>query len=1210
MNVDAIRTALAGIAGRDFSEAANDLLDKLGYSSKRTLPGQSGRVPDFIRQLPAGNPGTASERLFVQQAESVRLLFQVTDREIPRSVQSALFESSGLNASNTQSFLFVAVELRGEGYARGEYASFAREVNKRLNAPTVVLFRTPTNLLTLAFVHRRPSLRDEGREVLGKVSLIREIKLDDPHRAHLDILSELSLYERRRWMDRRGRPQNFDGLLAAWLDALDTEELNRRFYRDLFAWFERAVETAKFPTKERVTLSSEEHVMRLITRLMFVWFVKEKGLVAEDLFIENQVRDLLRDYDAEGGDSYYRTVLQNLFFATLNTKISDRRFSKGRREDHRNFSLYRYESEMVDSKALRGLFDKTPFINGGLFDCLDTFNATGSKGYRVDCFSDKRTQRRGYSIPNALFFDEDDKAPGVIRLFERYKFTVEENTPAEQEVALDPELLGKVFENLLAAYNPETRETARKQTGSYYTPREVVDYMVDEALVAALAQKAPAPSGDAKAWEETLRRLLDYGDGGEDQEDWGGLTDAKRQLLVEAIADLKVLDPAVGSGAFPMAVLHKLTLALGRLDRHNNRWEQLQRQHAGRRSEAAFGTDDQQQRDEELKEISATFERYRDSDFGRKLYLIQNSIYGVDIQPVATQIAKLRFFISLAIDQEPDESENYGIKPLPNLETRFVVANTLLGLDRPLQAFLPTRTITRLRQELDNNRERHFHANTRQHKMACRREDARLRHELADALREADFPAEDANKIALWDPYDQNASAGWFDPEYMFGVDGGFDVVIGNPPYVVTSDKRLREIYKDGVFGRMNTYGLFIQRGLQLAGEEGQLTYINPRTLLTDRYFTNLRKVIRQNAELTGVVMIADRHNTFESVLQECIIPHLTKKLSVPESYTVGIRNIVRPGDLLSTHRRVSIASKRVLLGDDHDGAFLVGSSGFEYDVFERMKAAGRPLDAYGLKAVTGRIQFDKYRKYALPKRSANACRLIWAENVQRYANRKSLKRVGKEWLNAAITTVIAPNITSTGIVTQRITANEQPRRIIATLTSADALSANRVYSENHTNFIALDNTDHSLFFLAALNSSLMEFAFRKLNSNTQVSAGELNALPFPPMSREATVREIEECASEILKKGGVDGERNAIQRIIGLELRIDDLIGSLYGFTEDEVFDVQQLLPDYTAIYGVTDEGEDAALGRAIDAALAEDPDGYVSEETIMATLRDLDAD
>ena len=124
-----------------------------------------------------------------------------------------------------------------------------------------------------------------------------------------------------------------------------------------------------------------------------------------------------------------------------------------------------------------------------MFDCLDSEEATQDGGYRIDCFSDNPNQRRNYSIPNRLFFDPSEKAPGLITLFERYKFTVEENTPIEQEVALDPELLGKVFENLLAAYNPETRETVRKQTGSYYTPRVVVDYMVEEALKRYLEQK-------------------------------------------------------------------------------------------------------------------------------------------------------------------------------------------------------------------------------------------------------------------------------------------------------------------------------------------------------------------------------------------------------------------------------------------------------------------------------------------------------------------------------------------------------------------------------------------------------------------------------------------------------------------------------------------------------------------------------------------------
>ena len=440
-----------------------------------------------------------------------------------------MFDGGGFDTGNAQSFLFAAVALRGSAYPRGRYAAFTRELNKRFPHPMVVLFRTASGQITLAFVHRRPNRHHPNRDVLGSVSLIREINPDDPHRAHRDILAELSLPERLRWMTAHGKPHNFDGLLESWLAALDTEELNRQFYRELFRWFEGAVATARFPAGEARTLPPEEHVIRLITRLMFVWFIKEKGLAAADLFIEHRVAQLLPDYDRDGGDSYYRAVLQNLFFATLNTEIKDRRFSRQTRDDHRNFSVYRYRDEIAQPDALRALFAATPFINGGLFDCLDSFDAQGAGGVRVDCFTDNPQHRAGYSIPNRLFFG-DDASPGLIDLFNRYKFTVEENTPAEQEVALDPELLGKVFENLLAAFNPETRENARKETGSYYTPRAVVDYMVDEALTATLAQKAFSDDGDG---QDRLRYLLDYGDAFADAETL--FTPPEREAVVRAI---------------------------------------------------------------------------------------------------------------------------------------------------------------------------------------------------------------------------------------------------------------------------------------------------------------------------------------------------------------------------------------------------------------------------------------------------------------------------------------------------------------------------------------------------------------------------------------------------------------------------------------------------------------------------------------------------
>ena len=793
--------------------------------------------------------------------------------------------------------------------------------------PTVVLFKTANARLSLSFVHRREHKRDPNRDVLGHVSLIREIDAAEPHRAHLDILQDLSLDNRLQWITApdHDKPLNFDGLLAAWLAALDTEELNRRFYQDLYKWFNRAVQEATFPTGEARPLHAEEHVIRLITRLLFVWFMKEKGLIADDLFIEARIAKLLKDYDQDAGDSYYRAVLQNLFFATLNTEIDKRGFSKGRNVTHRDFSRYRFKKEMRDPDALLGLFCQTPFINGGLFDCLDSEESTTYGGWRIDCFSDVHYHK--LSIPNRLFFDDD----GLIPLFNRYKFTVEENTPAEQEVALDPELLGKVFENLLAAYNPETRETAREQTGSYYTPRPVVDYMVDEALVATLIEKARPDDGDGAFWQERLRYLLDYADAFDDANEL--FEEVEAEDIVQAIAELKVLDPAVGSGAFPMGVLHKLTLALRRIDPDNAHWEKLQKERALAKADAAFDTQDPRERKAELDEISETFEHYRDSDFGRKLYLIQNSIFGVDIQPVACQIAKLRFFISLAIEQEVDATkDNFGIKPLPNLETRFIAADTLVQLKTADQLDLFRRQIETLKKKLAENRERHFHATTRRQKLECKNEDKRLREALARELNAAGLPQDDAKKITQWDPYYQNAKADWFDPEYMFGVADGFDVVIGNPPYVRQENigrhkSSLLALYADAATARSDLYCYFYARGLQLLRDGGMHVFVCSNSWLDVGYGAKLQEHLLKNAHVQAIYESAVERqfstadiNTIISVLRKTTADDddATRFVHLLESFEASCR-------CRSGQRREIVKSRAELLVAGTDGRKFVG---------------------------------------------------------------------------------------------------------------------------------------------------------------------------------------------------------------------------------------------------------------------------------------------
>ena len=867
---EALRDALASFAGAaPLHQSAAALLGALGYESERT--GGEDELAGLHADLEAAQPLSDRERGLLADWQSAQIVFQFTEDELAGGPGRS--GDGHFDRGRIESFLFIAVELTAEAgrrYPRTRLADMTRVVNRRYPMPAILLFRHGATV-TAAVVGRRIHRRAADRDVLQQVTLIKDIRAADPHRAHLDALADLTL---PRMRERDGGLRSFEQLHRAWERALDSDALNRRFYRELFAWFERAVAACRFPDDGAGPGNSERHVIRFITRLLFIWFLREKELVPDDLFDEEYARTALRNPAPERTD-YYRAVLQNLFFATLNTEIPKRVFSARNRDSHRDFSKYRYRALLREPDAFLRKLNRVPFVNGGLFDCLDDYEARGEGGRRIDAFTDNvDTQGRDLVVPAALFFDADK---GLFPLFRRYKFTVEENTPLDQDVALDPELLGRVFENLLAAYNPETRDTARKQTGSYYTPRRVVDYMVDESLAAALAKRAAPADGDAKFWRERLGYLLDYADSAAD----GGelFAPEERRTVVRAIAELRILDPAVGSGAFPMGVLHKLTLALRRLDPGNRHWEEYQRERAAGRAGAAFEVDDERARNRELQEISRTFQTYRDSDFGRKLYLIQNGIFGVDLQPVACQIAKLRFFISLIVEQRAsdDAADNYGIRPLPNLETRFVAADTLLGLqaDGGAGLALAKGVIDPIEAHLRHVREGYFNARTRQQKLRLRAKDDELRAALAGALKDVGFPHDAAAAVAHWDPYHQNAGAAWFDPEWMFGIADGFDVVIGNPPYVrgekISGKDRLRAAYGEFFRGTADLYTYFFRRGVELLRPGGLLCFIVSNKFMRADYGLQLRAFLKQHAA-PRLLLDLGRTGAFDATVRPCIV--------------------------------------------------------------------------------------------------------------------------------------------------------------------------------------------------------------------------------------------------------------------------------------------------------------------------------------------------
>ncbi|MBX0312172.1 MAG: class I SAM-dependent DNA methyltransferase, partial [Sulfurihydrogenibium sp.] len=428
--------------------------------------------------------------------------------------------------------------------------------------------------------------------------------------------------------------------------AFSTQPITRDFYNELQNWYYYALDKVKFPDDYKYSddpekdreIRNAQGLIRLLTRLIFIWFLKEKGLVPNKLFDEKELKNIVKDFGK--GNNYYNAILQNLFFATLNRPMDDRGWAedKGFPANKKDFgvkSLYRYENKFLISKeeVISELFKDIPFINGGLFDCLDK-----DKVY-IDGFS--RNEKKQAKISDELFFSDEKtvdlskyglsknaEVRGLINILKSYNFTTDEATPIDQEIALDPELLGKVFENLLASYNPETNTTARKVTGSYYTPREIVDYMVEESLREYLKTKVPEA-------ENILDDLFSYSDNELE------ISDDLRKKLIEAIDQVKIIDPACGSGAFPMGILHKLVFLLQKLDPSNEIWKEIQLEKASKEADLVFRSEkDKEEREKLLEEINNNFdENINYPDYARKLYLIENCIYGVDIQPIAIQIS-------------------------------------------------------------------------------------------------------------------------------------------------------------------------------------------------------------------------------------------------------------------------------------------------------------------------------------------------------------------------------------------------------------------------------------------------------------------------------------------------------------------------------------------------------------------------------------------
>lgn len=720
--------------------------------------------------------------------------------------------------------------------------------------------------------------------------------------------------------------------LAKIKEAFSVEKVTEEFYQDIANWYFWAVSHCRFPKDAEAEENGRNiAVIRLITRMIFIWFMRERGLINKDLFEKQQIQDILKNLNNDES-SYYTAILQNLFFATLSTKKEERQFGseirghKGYNPDFGNQYVFRYQEMFKNPEKIKDYFSGIPFLNGGLFECLDD----KKNGIIIDGFS--RTKKNQPAVPNLLFFGAEKKVDlnkaygtknktykvrGLLDILSSFNFTIDENSPDDADIALDPELLGRVFENLLASFNPETSTTARKATGSYYTPREIVDYMVAESLKAYFKTHLT----DIEKIDEKLEQLFS------NESSENPFDEKQSKKLVELIESVKIVDPAVGSGAFPMGTLNKLVFILNKVDPGNKLWKEAQ-------LKAADSIPDPSARRMAKERIEEFFEG-KNADYGRKLYLIQRCIYGVDIQQIAVEIAKLRFFISLLVDEKIDkEKDNWGIEPLPNLDFKIMQGNSLISkflgidfdngnhkqdqeqagllFDQDEDSFIKEfeqKKIdfqneadkdkkAKLKQEVEDLMIRIFETKVKKQKGDYFRQLEEIESKysvLPNQKQREEIVAKEKQKLSQKSGFDleniekqlreftSKKKTRPFFPWKLYFAEvfekGGFDVVIGNPPYV--NIEKIDVVIKKSIhkfktaYQKYDLYVLFYEKSISLLKDKGNLIFISSNKFLSQGYGLLLRQYLLKFQIKT---IINFNYNVFESAVVRTCIFHLVKE--------------------------------------------------------------------------------------------------------------------------------------------------------------------------------------------------------------------------------------------------------------------------------------------------------------------------------------------
>ena len=587
-------------------------------------------------------------------------------------------------------------------------------------------------------------------------------------------------------------------------DAFNIEKVTKEFfekYRELFLKLKESLDEIikkdkrvkeDFKAKD---VNTVDFTKKLLGQIVFLYFLQKKGWFGVErskkwgLGSKRFLREL---FEKKHGNykNFFNEILEPLFYEALRLERSGDYYSR---------------------------FDcRIPFLNGGLFDPISNYDWVDTE----------------INIPNEIFSNEiktkeGDVGSGILDIFDRYNFTVKEDEPLEKEVAVDPEMLGKVFENLL-----EVKD--RKSKGTYYTPREIVHYMCQESLANYLATEL-----ENKVSKKDIETLIKYGEsvvehdsrvvneGRETKAYSFKLPQSVRKhakVLDEKLASIRVCDPAVGSGAFPVGMMNEVIRTRNALTPY-------------------IGKDGVR------------------TPYNFKRHAIQNCLYGVDIDPGAVEIAKLRLWLSLIVDEEERET----IQPLPNLDYKIVRGNSLQSVGKNLFN-------QQLFTELEQLKPLYFNETSARKKQEYKQRIDNLINKITNGHKDFDFEI-------------------YFSE--VFHEKKGFDVVIANPPYVKEYvNKSAFDGLRNSPYyqGKMDLWYLFACRGIDLSkNDSGVVTFIAQNNWVTSHGASKMRNKVIVDAQILSLIDFGN-FKIFEAGIQTMIM--IFKKTTTPDSYLFDYRRI------------------------------------------------------------------------------------------------------------------------------------------------------------------------------------------------------------------------------------------------------------------------------------------------------------------------------